>query len=340
MTNFEKPPLEELMHYGVKGMRWGIVKKEDSASTSRSTAKEEKREQKALLFEEKARTADTERRRQIYLREAQRARDGKLSRRQRQLIVGGAVVAAYATYKFIDAGASKQRLEQGKAFVDKMMNKPVSDSIWRKDTTLSDPNLDVDLIDAFVISRINRNYGAPGTTNNCKRCTMAYEMSRRGFDVAATKTLSGVGQDLIGEYNLNKEHPRKVGSRLSGLGRLVTDSNFREHVYASTDDSHWTKIKKYGEITDPAETIFDSLKTMPNGARGELKTRWTAGGAHSMAWEIVKGRPVVFDAQTGEHFDGIDSISTFAKHIDSFATNRLDNVALDEEFLRRWLKNA
>ena len=33
---------------------------------------------------------------------------------------------------------------------------------------------------------------------NCRRCTFAYELSRRGYDVQATKTLIGTGQDANG----------------------------------------------------------------------------------------------------------------------------------------------
>ena len=38
---------------------------------------------------------------------------------------------------------------------------------------------------------VNSDWGAPGTTNNCKKCTAAQEIRRRGYDVVAGRSFGG-----------------------------------------------------------------------------------------------------------------------------------------------------
>lgn len=63
-----------------------------------------------------------------------------------------------------------------------------------------------------VVKGINPNYGvSPGSMSNCLRCTFAYEMSRRGYDVRATETLGGAGQGMAGMISaLDKNKKRLV----------------------------------------------------------------------------------------------------------------------------------
>lgn len=54
-----------------------------------------------------------------------------------------------------------------------------------------------------------------GSFMNCRRCTFAYELSRRGYDVQATKTLIGTGQDANG-MNQMLFVPRFTKKRVQG----------------------------------------------------------------------------------------------------------------------------
>ncbi len=55
---------------------------------------------------------------------------------------------------------------------------------------------------------------------NCRRCTFAYEMRRRGYDVAATRTTNGRGQTAVGVYNaLNTEGDIAKVGKLSMIAR-------------------------------------------------------------------------------------------------------------------------
>ena len=332
--------MSDLTHFGVKGMRWGHRKKEEVAN--KKLAKSEK---KARMFEAKAETAETYKRRQMYLREAQRAREGKLSRRQRQIIVGAAFVAAYATYKFVDSGEARQRTEQGKAFVDKVFNQGRQkkagnvlgqSGFWKRKESLAASDLSPDELYDSIVKKINPDYGKFGSTMNCRRCTLAYELSRRGFDVEATKTRSGTGQAAGGLYNTMSGH-KKVHTKylVPNLYSLFADKKFNEYV--TNDGSMDIRALDAAERTSE---IFKAFKTMPHGARGELMVNWTVGSGHSMVWEITKNGPVIFDAQTNNMYKSEEALGDIAKYIGKFTTTRLDDVELDYNYLRRWVKDA
>lgn len=179
--------------------------------------------------------------------------------------------------------------------------------------------------------------GAIGTKNNCRRCTFAYEMSRRGYDVKATKSVSGTGQNTIG---LNSAISKETG--YSGYFRDV----FKKGTYA--DKIVTTTINQMGlkdiplssNSKDNAKNIFKSLSEYPNGARGEIMMRWNVGGGHSMAFEIVKGKPIIFDCQSKVKYSSFEDFSQMGEYILNASSTRLDDIDLNEDFLMRWLKNA
>jgi hypothetical protein len=54
------------------------------------------------------------RRKKKALRNAEIKKKGKLTNKEKAMIVGATVVAAYATYKFIDSGRAEQLIAKGK----------------------------------------------------------------------------------------------------------------------------------------------------------------------------------------------------------------------------------
>lgn len=68
--------------------------------------------------------------------------------------------------------------------------------------------------------------------------------------------------------------------------------------------------------------------------------QWKAGGAHSMAWEVVKGKPVIFDTQTGKRYNNASEFFSMARQMKGAGFTRLDNVELDQDFLMRWMRDA
>lgn len=359
-----------LEHYGVKGMRWGVRKEESNKKQiSRQDKRQATREARAQKYVIKAETLQTKineinkepasnwfnaqktkiqtknlsKERDSALRDAEAKRQGKLTRKQKAIVAGVVFVSAYATYKVANTGEFNRMAMKGKAFFEGQ-----DSSSWKKAPKLASTDFDVSTIKFAVVDQINKDYGAPGTKVNCRRCTFAYEMRRRGYDVAATRTTTGSGQDRTGMYNALTPGAKLVRpGKVSIISRLVSESLKNTSGDISSFTRHLDVMKPDGKTLISASSgglkptdIFSALSTQPNGARGELGVSWKIGGGHSMAWEIVKGKPVIFDAQTRRVYENPETLLKLTGAMKEAGFTRLDNVPLNEDFLMRWVKNA
>lgn len=309
------------MHHGIKGMKWGVrrFQKKDGSLTSAG---------KKRYSEDSDSKKDDENKSE----EGPQKEKKQLTRKQKAAIAGAAIVAAYATYKFVDSGKANRLIAKGKAALGH------TEPDFNKNILLANKRLDSDGIMKTVVSRINPGYGGIGTKNNCRRCTFAYEMSRRGYDVKATKSINGTGQS---GFNFIKATSKNV----SGFWDAAKEAAFNSDSVASKMFNEGgglgtKKIPKIDSDSGFAKSIFDSLSGYNNGARGELSVKWSSGGGHSMAWEIVKGKPVIFDCQDGTKYDTPEMFKDLGDLISEASTTRLDNLDLNKDFLLRWLQNA
>ena len=349
MIHEDKPPLSELRHYGVKGMRWGVRKD-----------RETRRENKAKKFDQKVSDINSkidahkggrkkgyirklESDRDRYAEDAQRVRDGKMTTRQKKIAIGAAVaatlVAAKATHVGIESGEFRRMADQGRAFLNLehgFKKNPDLSAVTRPDEVF-----------LKVVKQVNPDYGAIGTKMNCRRATFAYEMRRRGYDVQATRTTSGYGQSISGLKNAISP-----GEKLRRTGKMsVIWDVANEKVQSAKDSSIATPLRNlqdglpvgsknnigYGD--ELPRKIFERLAKEPNGSRGELGVIWKQGGGHSMAYEIFDGKPLIFDAQTGRAFVNFDDLAE-SMDIGGAGFTRLDNLDLNTDYLRRWVRNA
>lgn len=335
---------EFLEHHGIKGQRWGVRNEEN---------KQAKREAKAQKYDVKAKDLGErinklkgsrnviskiqvkrlEGKKQTAQESADLKREGKLTKRQKHIAVGAGaaltILAAYGTYSSLQSGNARRLVEKGKSFVTRRGDTP-----WKVNPKLADPNMDVDGIMNNVVKHVNPDFGKMGTKTNCRRATYAYEMRRRGYDVAATRTTNARGQDTSGFVNVLNPGINLIPPGRAGIAtRLISEHGKAHQPFTDALEN------PYGKHFLLPKDIKSSLAKQPVGARGELSVKWRAGGGHSMAWENVKGKLMVFDNQTGKKYS-LDDLDLFTPHIDEGGFTRLDNLPLNNDFLRRWVKSA
>lgn len=301
-----------LAHHGIKGMKWGVVKK-DSTSDNRTDAEKAAARKKKLIIAGS--------------------------------IAAGVILAAGVTYAAIKYD-QKIKLDLNSRLQES------HDISWKlKDGLKGD--MDLKSLKKRVIDPINPNYGRPGTKNNCMRTTFAYELRRRGMDVRSTVT-SG---DNVYEQN---QFGRHIATRMKGSIPSPLSSEYRKRLdldtlLGETTVKNLTKAVSETSIVGEkgiqfsgrdlsssvksAKTIFDQLGKEPNGARGELGISQLFSG-HSMAWEIIKGKPVIIDAQSGKIFDTAEKFASMTQGLSEAGYTRLDNIDLNLDFLERWITNA
>lgn len=355
-------------HFGVKGQKWGVRKKREV-----SPEKQAKREAKAKPFEKKSedlqrrisagdkrieelnqqpktlltrvRVSQLKQDRRIlednkehYDKTAEAKREGKLTPTQKKLLIGGAVigglVVAGVAAQQINSGQFRQNVNRGKEIVTGKKFE------YKKGIGLKG-ELSVDDIHSRVVRDINRDFPTGiGSNMNCRRCTFTYEMRRRGYDVAATKTPTASGQNATGLFNVLTTDIKDVSQRrgqgfISELMPDKSDPATRHIRYISRNN---LSLRKF--VDAAPETIFERLSKEPERSRGELGVFWKAGGGHSMAYEIINGQAHIFDGQTGEHYGKWTDMAVNLPEMVGAGWTRLDNVPLDTNFLQRWVKNA
>ena len=261
-------------------------------------------------------------------KDAAAKREGRLSTKQKKVLIGTAVVGGlllvYGTQRSVQSGQFTSMATKGKAAWG-------GDAVglFKRNPKFADKTLSADDIVKNVMPGINPGYGDKwGTNMNCRRATFAYEMRRRGYDVQATRTSNGMGQTVGGLFKATKPSKEEQTQGLLSM------------LQKKTDNDYGTGIGKTG-IGGDEDSIFGALSKQPERSRGELGVLWKGpmpgipGGGHSVAYEIINGKAHIFDNQTGKEYKQGDTIFS---QIESAAFTRLDNVELNESFLTKWVK--
>lgn len=351
-------PVEEyLAHYGVKGMRWGHRQSEEAVASRQA-----KREVKAQAFEGKAaalatkidelqmgrmspgriaRIQDLQKEHDTAINDAEAKRQGKLSSKQKKVIVGASIVAALAaTYVIQDkvqSGDVTRLIAKGREHYTGEKFE------FKRDTKLADLRHE-DEIHEKVVKQVNPDYGGIGTKMNCRRATFTYEMRRRGYDVQATKTTTGNGQTAFGLHKATTPGVQdlstgKIRSMKAFAKETFGDSHTQKPITKLISNLDAGSAQRIPGGSDP-KSIYEKLSKQPDGSRGELGVMWQMGGGHSVAYEVFNGKAVIFDAQSGKKLESAEDFTKALGKVKSAGFTRLDNIELNEDYLMKWMKNA
>ena len=97
-------------------------------------------------------------------------------------------------------------MEKGKDFIHGTNFQPS----WTTFSEYENKNCSKNYIFDHIVNGINPGEGyVPGSKMNCRRCTFAYELRRRGYVVFARKTALGTGQSNMGLHKVT--HNDKIG---------------------------------------------------------------------------------------------------------------------------------
>lgn len=344
MIHDNKPSLEEaVVHFGAKGMHWGIRKAEDKAAPSGPSAKQQKRETKAQGFQIRADVANvhiaelsrdlkalppglktaykrssmkqdlqlqTAHRDQL-LKDSEAARSGKLTSNQKKLIIGGIAVAAIVGVLAVgvmkESGQGNSLMLRGQAALSGKKFE------FKKDASLAGKMSPMNVLNK-VGKQVNPNYSQPGGKMNCRRSTFTHELRRRGFDVHATTSETGFGQSESGLINAITTRGRDRFGATSVSQMIVGGKGVRGQI---SGDSRVNPVKTLLSVKIPVPTRNVSDAAVASSSHKAIRDalmKQPDGSrgevlfnfrqfGHSMAYEVFDGKPMIFDSQKGVMYD-------------------------------------
>lgn len=295
--------MNELYHYGVLGMKWGVRKDRRSSgsrSSSRSSAKS------ASKVEKKRGLSDSQ---------------------KRALKIGAAVavtaLAAYGGYKLVQA--NPDILSKGKAAVDSMTSQQKQnmnanfDARERKEfegkkltgieprndfqKAFADQGVKVHIPESRASSI--KNVNPSGGMKNCTACSVAYTLRRMGIDATAKNMPQG--KDLLSVV----DDCFKGAKSIEG-----TATTFGKSPEAAKD----FLVRKFGD-----------------NAKGVVGVTWQGGKKHAFSFEIENGEVIFSDGQNASTRSVVENRWRAIDPQGQFKVSRLDNATPNVDGLRRYV---
>ncbi len=148
---------------------------------------------------------------------------------------------------------------------------------------------------------------------NCAKCSLTYDLRRRGYDVTAASEMNNDGSTGLSMS--------EVAACYKGAKIRTMDDVLSEHKNASSMKTVAKYVKQ--ELADCGE-----------GARGTMCFAWQQGGGHAISWEVENGVVVFRDCQTNKkiNFDEYANLSSNLNWI------RTDDLTPTEEIMK-YVKN-
>jgi len=169
------------------------------------------------------------------------------------------------------------------------------------------------------IARVNPGFNDlnADSKTNCQACTATYEMRKRGYDVTAMRSTTGLYDDEVGRWFKKA----KIDSVPGGI------NSTKPYSY-----DEWKEAKKSDRKVFSANAIQQMLG-YGEGARGMLNVVWRSmyGMGHSVYFEVKNSKVRIIDAQSGAIFE---EPTKFLNRACGALTVRLDNLAIDPENIK------
>ena len=202
---------QELMHYGILGMKWGVRRFQDKNGRRTSAGK------KRYSDDNKKKPDDNNKSNES---------DSKLKltdKQKKYLKIGAAAfatsLAVYGGYKLYKSGKLDGLINKGKVKVGSLLDEELLSSAkngfkkMKVRESLSE-----------TLSKINPNRGNPVYNNNCTACSFTTFMRRLGFDVTA-KSIGGEGKNLAGMIEECFKGARVIEGSATKFGKSKTDAS-------------------------------------------------------------------------------------------------------------------
>lgn len=152
-----------------------------------------------------------------------------------------------------------------------------------------------------------------GAVNNCVRCTNAYELRRRGYNVTAKLVNSGTN----GEEFAKKLFGAKDAVQIDGYEYWNPEKKMERK------DLVRESLAKQGYSGCYRKTI-KQMKNEPD-SRGQMLIQWDRYCGHSFIYSVKNGKVKFMDAQTGQILNNFQIKHEYFNHAFAAKYQRLDN---------------
>ena len=157
---------------------------------------------------------------------------------------------------------------------------------------------------------------------NCGACTIAYDLRRRGYDVAA------VDEDTY----------HKSGGTLNDLVDCYDNAKLIDTSYIARKYNISEKSSTGHPTKELVSCMEKEMLSEGEGARGNFLTVWSLGGGHSISWEVENGEIVYRDCQSNEKIE----LDKWLELSDEFYYFRTDNLTPNEriaDYVQNYVRN-
>ena len=321
---------DELYHWGIKGMKWGVRRfrnRDDSLTPAgkerydyydekgRSGSKSSSVKSSSTKNVSNTKSTSSTKPKTNKPNDSNMTDDEAAAARKAKIkkyvkvgaAVAGTALAAYGAYKAYELYTGrKQKLDPTTGF--RLINKNMT-------TQQHLDSINPGRVRLFSTNVKNKEI-IRGSSQNCMLCTTTYELRKRGFDVHAGYSTTGfTSKELFSKIYKNYTDTVKVPVSKS----LTRDTS--------------------GDLLN---SITDSiLKQGGSGSRGNIMVYWKNGmGGHSMIWENVGGTIKFMDGQTGQEYKNFrNDILKNVGHELPVEILRTDNLEFNVPELKKFINS-